>query len=160
MHELQDLLFEAAVEHCETEDDTEAAVAWTVLKSLERNEPDVDAPENVTVGYGNDRSTHDMWNDSDQYDTDGWWDRFPPVDGYRYRVFYDPDAPTADDGYPPERADRLMAAIGATPAGVTENDPSSIDGRDRHVAHYVLPENAPFVLAVESKANEVWDRHE
>lgn len=119
-------------------DDPARAVAWAVMEYVE----DESEIENVTVGYGDDRSMSE-----DSIHPDQWWEKFPPVDGHRFRVF----APEDGDGI--EYASFVLSLIGATPVGEFPGDVyDSYDHRGRTSYHFVLPDDAPIAAAVERLA--------
>lgn len=108
------------------------AVAWAVMEHVESE------TDNVTVGYGYDREMAE----GDTH-PDSWWERFPPVEGHRFRVF----APEGGTGA--EYAAWVLSLVGATPVGVFPGDVfDSYDHVGRTSYHFILTDHAPIAAAV------------
>lgn len=141
MNEIQKTIIDKAAEHHAAGGDPARAVRIAVMNHIE----DRLGSEGVIVGYGDDEEL------SDARDVpDDWYQHFPPVeDATRFRVFY-PREFRGGNATPEEVVD-VMHAIGSTWIGVFDEQPDvagTYERRGKLAAHFVLPDDAPIVLAV------------
>jgi hypothetical protein len=145
----QDRIIAEAAWLCNEENiEAEEALPWAVMRIVEGHDHFSDGArsvEGVTVGYGRDRQMYE----SDQY-PDEWWERFPPVEGYRFRLFF----PEYESGSSREYIERVrhltrkMTAIGAIEIGSFADDYDSYGNRCRECRHYVIEDQSVIHDAV------------